>query len=48
MDYFLSRKLKRIRLEFQELLGMLSIKELVTNVSFTNNYQQLHQAMLKI
>lgn len=48
MDYFLSQRLRRLRLEFQELLGMLSIRELTTNFKLTNNYQMLHQAWIKI
>ena len=48
MDYFLKKRLERIRLEFQELMGMLSIKELTTNFRLTNNYQSLHLQMIKI
>ncbi|TDP52822.1 hypothetical protein C8D79_2589 [Bacteriovorax stolpii] len=48
MDYFLMQKLKRIRLEIQELFGMLSIKELTTNLRLTTNYQVLHQQMIRI
>ncbi len=48
MDYFLLQKLKRIRLEIQELFGMLSIKELTTNFRLTTNYQVLHQQMIRI
>ena len=48
MDYFLMQKLKRIRLEMQELLGMLSIKELTTNFRLTTNYQVLHQQLIRI
>ncbi len=48
MDYFLLQKLKRIRLEIQELFGMLSIKELTTNFRLTTNYQALHQQMIRI
>ncbi|MBY0414686.1 MAG: hypothetical protein K2Q18_10990 [Bdellovibrionales bacterium] len=48
MDYFLSQRLRRLRLEFQELLGMLSVRELTTNFKLTNNYQMLHQAWIKI
>jgi hypothetical protein len=48
MDHFLSQRLRKLRLEFQELLGMLSIKELTTNFRLTNNYQMLHQALVKL
>lgn len=48
MDYFLLQRLKRIRLEIQELFGMLSIKELTTNFRLTTNYQVLHQQMIRI
>lgn len=48
MDYFLKKRLERIRLEFQELMGMLSIKELTTNFRLTSNYQSLHLQMIKI
>ena len=48
MDHFLSQRLRRLRLEFQELLGMLSIRELTTNFKLTSNYLLLHQALIKI
>lgn len=44
---FMKRKLKEIKLELQELLGMLSVEELTTNFRLTNNYQMLHQALIK-
>ena len=48
MDHFPSQRLRRLRLEFQELLGMLSIRELTTNFKLTKNYLLLHQALIKI
>jgi hypothetical protein len=45
---FVKRKLKRINLELQELLGMLSIEELTTNWRFINHYQDLHQKCIRI
>lgn len=45
---FMKRKLKKIKLEFQDLLGMLSIEELTTNWKFINRYQQLHQDYIHI
>lgn len=47
MDQFLLRQLNRIKLELQELLGLLSIEEIVTNKRFTNRYEELHLTMIK-
>lgn len=48
MDQFLLQKLKRVKLEFRELLGMLSIKELTTNFQFITHYQDLHQTLIRV
>jgi hypothetical protein len=42
------KHLKRIKLEIQELLGMLSIQELTTNWRFIGNYQNLHQELIRV
>ncbi|MDD4976985.1 MAG: hypothetical protein PHY93_21720 [Bacteriovorax sp.] len=47
MDRYLLRQLNRVKLELQELLGLLSLEEIVTNKRFTNRYQELHQTMIK-
>lgn len=40
--------LKRMKLEVNELVGMLSIKELTTNFRFIDEYKQLHRAYARI
>lgn len=35
-------QLKRIKLELYDLIGMLSIEELITNRRLTKRYEQLH------
>ncbi len=40
--------LKRMKLEVNELVGMLSIKELTTNFRFIDEYKQLHRAYVRI
>lgn len=47
VDQFLLRQLKLVKLELRELLGLLSIEELVTNKRFTDRYQKLHLVMIK-
>jgi hypothetical protein len=42
------KHLKRIKLEIQELLGMLSVQELTTNWRFIGNYQNLHQELIRV
>lgn len=39
--------LKRIRTELQELLGMISVSELVVNQKLARNYEIVHQQMLR-
>lgn len=39
---FVQNQLKQIKLEFQELVGVISIEELVTNKRFTRRYEELH------
>lgn len=39
--------LKRIKSELQELIGVISVKEIVTNEKLTRNYEIVHQKMLK-
>ncbi len=48
MDYFLKKQFERIRLELQEMIGILSIKELTTNFRFIDEYKQLHRAYARI
>lgn len=47
MDQFLLRQLSRAKLELQELFGILSLEEIVTNKRLTNRYQELHLTMIK-
>ena len=44
----LLESLKRMKLEVNELVGMLSIKELTTNFRFIDEYKQLHRAYTRI
>lgn len=44
---FTKTYLKRIKTELQELLGVISVKEIVTNEKLTRNYEVVHQKMLK-
>jgi len=39
---FMKKQLKRIKLELQELIGAISIEELITNRRFTKRYEELH------
>lgn len=48
MDRFLSRQLRRIQLELQELTGMLSLEELITNRRFTKRYEELHFTLASV
>lgn len=45
---FVLKQLKRIKLELQELVGILSIEELTTNRRFTRRYEELHFSLAKI
>lgn len=47
MDQFLLRQLNRVKLELRELLGLLSLEELVTNKRFTKCYEEVHLTMIK-
>lgn len=38
--------LKRLRLEIQELLGMLSVDELAFNKRLSKEYEALHRRMM--
>ncbi len=38
----MKERLQRIKLELQELMGIISIEELVTNRRFTKRYEELH------
>lgn len=42
------KHLTRIKLELQELIGMLTLEELITNRRFTQRYQELHLDLSKI
>ncbi|MBP9682417.1 MAG: hypothetical protein KBD76_13505 [Bacteriovorax sp.] len=44
---FVRSQLKRIKLELQELIGTISLEELVTNRRFTNRYQELHLELIR-
>ncbi len=44
---FTKTYLKRIKTELQELIGVISVKEIVTNENLTRNYELVHQKMLK-
>jgi hypothetical protein len=41
------KQLERIRLELQELIGEISIEELITNWRFTKRYEELHRKFLR-
>ena len=40
------KQLRKLKDEFQELLGMLSIEELTTNRRFTQRYEKLHYELM--
>jgi hypothetical protein len=42
------KQLKRIKLELQELAGMLSLDELITNRRFTRRYEELHFSLASV
>lgn len=42
------KHLTRIKNEFQELLGELSIHELTTNWRFIGSYQKMHQQLIQV
>lgn len=44
---FAKKQLRRIKLELQELIGMISLEELITNRRFTQRYQELHNEFLR-
>lgn len=44
---FTKTYLKRIKTELQELIGVISVKEIVTNEKLTRNYEIVHKKMLK-
>jgi len=39
--------LRRIRMELQELLGIISIHEIITNNRLTRHYELAHQQLLE-
>ena len=45
---FIQKQLRRIKLEFQELIGVMSIGELITNSRFINRYKKLHHELVKV
>lgn len=45
---FLKEGLEKIRPELNELIGLLSIKELTTNFRFIDQYQKLHMDYIRI
>ena len=45
---YLEKYLERIKEELQELIGVLSIEELVTNRRFTSRYEKLQYEFVKI
>ena len=38
---------RRLKIEIQELMGMLSIRELVSNRDMTRQYELVHQQLLR-
>lgn len=44
----LLKSLERLRLEVNELVGLLSIRELTTNFRFVDQYKNLQQAYVRI
>ncbi|MBY0415680.1 MAG: hypothetical protein K2Q18_16015 [Bdellovibrionales bacterium] len=45
---FVQKQLKRIKLELQELVGILSLEELITNRRFTRRYEELHVSLARV
>ncbi|MDO9182126.1 MAG: hypothetical protein Q7U04_06945 [Bacteriovorax sp.] len=45
---FVQKQLKRIKLELQELVGILSLEELITNRRFTRRYEELHFSLARV
>ena len=48
MDQFLFQSLKRLKLELQELLGLLSEEELAKNYKLTLCYLNLHKSLIRL
>ena len=44
---FAQKQLQRIKIELQELIGMISLDELITNRRFTARYEELHYEFIK-
>lgn len=40
------KQLRRLKLELQELLGIISIYELTENKTFTKRYEELHHELM--
>jgi hypothetical protein len=47
-NVLVKKQLKRIQLELQELAGVLSLDELVTNRRFTKRYEELHFTLANV
>lgn len=45
---FMKKQLMRIKLELQDLLGMLSVGELAFNKRLTGEYEALHRKLITI
>jgi hypothetical protein len=39
---FMRKQLEKTKVELQELIGAISIEELITNRRFTKRYEELH------
>ncbi|WP_185903040.1 hypothetical protein [Bacteriovorax stolpii] len=38
---------QRLKMELQELIGMLSVRELIVNHKMTSHYEVVHQQLLR-
>lgn len=43
----MAKKLKRIMMEINELLGMISVEELISNNRISQRYQEMHLEFLR-